>query len=692
MRSREDGFVIDSQRFEEEFCLAGQRGLSTGHLKTRRRRSPRSLLAIGLLALFSLTSVDGPVQAQAISDASAEVFEFDGLTASVEELYQKKLGGSWCTLRVTVKNTGTERVEPTVEVQTKVDGRFQRSVFWSTVVSPPSEEGGVSERSQLIPCWAWQEYSGQLMEFTLRILVDGRALPEVEEDPRVTRKRFLNSAGRQVSGGAAPWRIPKSFGVLVVRTTESEEPTGWRTALREELRQSENMPTIEMNFREASIDQLPTRVEAYESIDRVFLIGVEPHQLVNAQRMALVAAVKLGLRVWVIPGFAGEGNSWIAGDSEPRFRAQTVSDSSGGRQTFFLANPLESDPGEPGDLIVDHGGQQIPGSYCYRDGVGAWLRATSSVGPWSFSESFREIWPQKINEHFDSVVRGDNSGFLSAIDDRYRRNVGAWTILILIFLYIVVAGPGLFLFLKRKGKLPWMLWLQPLVVVLFVLATAAIGMVEFGVTVRQHQTYFFFQEEGEDGAVVVDLKSFYSPTSVNRDVEVDSGFTLPIPRPSAVRQKPLRWSIDPVSPELIGFRTQTWSLNHFSSRRGVNLGKVEIHVDQDKTPIVVNGLPCSLEFATLIRPSSWSPSSRMARQVAPGTHATLSLNRMLEDRWEMDLYRRVRGSLENQWRRSDFYPIAFAELRVSELPTEFLERSSDDCRAFLVLLRRKTSP
>ena len=124
------------------------------------------------------------------------------------------------------------------------------------------------------------------------------------------------------------------------------------------------------------------------------------------------------------------------------------------------------------------------------------VRVTSPVGPWRFEDSPVESWTSTAwlhslglrVEEFRGRFGEESRTWIDAVDSRYRRSVDAEALFLFVIVYLLVAGPGLFLFLKRKGRLPWLLWMQPAVVGVFLVITGLLGWAHHGVASRTDHT------------------------------------------------------------------------------------------------------------------------------------------------------------------------------------------------------------
>ncbi len=630
-------------------------------------------------------------------DAQVTHVDFEGFSVEIRELFTARADSAWNGVEVIIENTGSERIEPTISIRTSVATLVaQRSVSWTTVVSP-GLPGHPSTRRQLLPISTlagegWVVY----LRGQLEVRIDGSRL----EPLKGNSLEFDLARERPVQGRGTSdrWFPSGDFNTLVVAT--GDEPSGWRGAFEDEvtpLLRAAGSGDEDVMFRELNVDALPVHVEAYSGIDRVVLIGLDPDRLSEVQRSALRAAVLSGLRVWIIPDEGGAGNRWVWPEGFQGIASETHPAALG--RPFFLA---DEDPGKvrTKDLID---GLEIPTTLEYREGAGSWLRATSPVGPWEFGEGPEENWAQEVlvrqfhreeNQVGRQFRQDSGGGWLDGVDERFRRSIDPESLFLFVVVYLLVAGPGLFLYLKRKGRLPWLLWLQPAVVAVFLVGTGLIGWAHFGVANRTDDTFILYLHAEEPGGVLLHLRSVYSSVSSSRDVSA-LGESLPIPVPAAIRSRPFGWNLDPAKRELAGFRTRTWSLTHFLSGRGVPLGGLEFRSHGSK-PEIESHLPFSIRGVTVKHARgtfSREVEVRPGQVVYPAGIGGSDPEGLLPGRVHIALddsgspWTSVRKAL---WvwpsDRSSLAVILVAEFDPKELPAEVLEQCSDGAQGFVVVL------
>lgn len=317
--------------------------------------------------------------------------------------------------------------------------------------------------------------------------------------------------------------------------------------------------------------EIPLESAALARVDHLVLAGVSPDDLNPRQRDAVRRAVREGLTAWIIPDASGKGNRWVLDESQASSAARVIGDE-GLEQVFFLP---ETDRGVP----FAEAGEGTPEVMLYRDGLGDWRRFTSVV-PVEIPNALRTVnrhhmWaraiPASLIQRSAAVTgrynysRPSPSPVLS-IDRGLRRMIGPRTVLSFAAIYLLVIGPGLYLVLKRIRRMAWQLWLQPVIVVCFLLVTWIIGATNYGLVSRDHDTLLVFQQAGEREALLVNIHSHYSP--------IGTGYTLP-GEGSAVLPLEMGSSSARVNADSSGAlkrKTRTWSLTHSMTYSVVDLG------------------------------------------------------------------------------------------------------------------------
>ena len=258
------------------------------------------------------------------------------------------------------------------------------------------------------------------------------------------------------------------------------------------------------------LEMLPQNRGALLGFDIVLLHGIDPEDVAIGQRRALTAAVDAGLMVLLLPDEKGRGLRWLPGDPvEPMVEL----DSDGKERVRF---PVV------GQKVKRLSADCVSVS----QGLGRWLVLEKSSGPWQLPSAagLRHPW------HLGSARARLESGYplqhlLEMIDIYQRPGNPMRLILILGLLYVCVLWPVIGTILKNRGKLPHMLWLQPIVGVSCLLLIFMLSTFRLGVLPRFETEVLLIRFPGESHAVVYLIDSSYSPLGGRTDFPATS--TLP---------------------------------------------------------------------------------------------------------------------------------------------------------------------
>jgi len=110
----------------------------------------------------------------------------------------------------------------------------------------------------------------------------------------------------------------------------------------------------------------------------------------------------------------------------------------------------------------------------------------------------------------------------TALKDK-KRDVGTLMISSIIVFYLLLVGPGLYFFLKRKQKLPSIIWVEPVVIVVYVGVIFAMGYLTKGYLTKTRLVTFFHQREGESFALRDSWMSIFSADDVEYFIQADRG-------------------------------------------------------------------------------------------------------------------------------------------------------------------------
>jgi len=82
-----------------------------------------------------------------------------------------------------------------------------------------------------------------------------------------------------------------------------------------------------------------------------------------------------------------------------------------------------------------------------------------------------------------------------------KRDVGTFVISGIIILYLLLVGPGVYFFLKGRGRLPSIVWVEPAVIVVYLGVIFATGYLTKGYLTKMRMVTFFHQRVGDPFAL-----------------------------------------------------------------------------------------------------------------------------------------------------------------------------------------------
>lgn len=516
------------------------------------------------------------------SSRLASAVDFEQLEFEVEPLFSGDSDGRWNPVRVSIKSSAPQprRVEVRI-IASGVRGA-QGTLVWDVQLSPGAVKRGI------LPC--------------LRPLDRAHyAVAQVWEGGRRISPPDLSvrwSTGWSANGASAPR-------ILAVGSTVGVEA-------RAEL------PPADFDVRGLpEPSSLPIFVEAYEGVDHLILESVDPSDLSSLQRSTLRRAVQLGMHAWISPGSAGEGNAWILDEGELPIPARQVETSVEGKVAFEREPALERGVRRN----VQTGTRGYPSRfYTYVDGLGSWNRLIHHGDPVPREELSRERSRSSILDG-PTELRGWGSqgwgaeripGWLRPLDGVFRREVDVRLVAGMLLCYLVIVCPVLFFLLKRRNRLIWLLWVQPVVVSCFVLAIYGLGYWNYGIPSAGYQTVILRTREGTTWADAAAVRSQYNSSARAWDLDTLDG-SLPILLPINDERESCTWRVGPDrGGRLVGFRLPTWSLTHFGVEGAVDLqGRLKVHIP------LVSALggeePTRVEFENTLPFAVWNPTVSLVR-------------------------------------------------------------------------------
>ena len=249
---------------------------------------------------------------------------------------------------------------------------------------------------------------------------------------------------------------------------------------------------------------LPLNREALLGFDFVLLDGVDPEDVSAGQRKALREAVRGGVSVILRPDGQGRGLRWISGlELEP----QVHSDDRGAERIVF---PIEG----IGERISESSGFGFLSSCVQiKQGLGRWLALELAGGQLGSGVIGLDRHPMHLGSAISVIESRSPFQYVLEAIDFNQRGAGPLQLIFWIGLvYVLVLWPSIGFILKKRGKLPHLLWLQPLLVSACIAAVFVLSLVRLGVTSRHVEEVLIVRESNSTVAVAIVIESHYSPT------------------------------------------------------------------------------------------------------------------------------------------------------------------------------------
>ncbi len=373
-------------------------------------------------------------------------------------------------------------------------------LYWRTRLEVPA--GQVTRKLVGLPMsWNWYNSWQHNQNFEVSVSRDGQALSVAGRDQEFSGRSWITSR--------KPSETNQGYALVLLEVTsaahQSSESFDWR-----DIQRSGN-ERFNANNLIIGAEELPQNREALLGVDMVLLQGIDPEDLAIGQRKALRGAVEAGLVVLLRPDEKGRGLRWLPGSSvEP----VVYFDSDGKERVRF---PVTGARVKKLTTDCDSVAQ----------GLGRWLVLERPNGPWELPSAagLRHPW------HLGSARARLESGyplkqFLESIDLTQRAGNPLRLILILGLCYVCVLWPVIGTILKNRGKLPHMLWLQPVVGASCILLVFIISTFRLGILPRMETEALLVRFPGQDHGVIYLIDSSYAPTGGRKDFPATS--TLPV--------------------------------------------------------------------------------------------------------------------------------------------------------------------
>ncbi|MEM7167387.1 MAG: hypothetical protein AAF581_18135, partial [Planctomycetota bacterium] len=272
--------------------------------------------------------------------------------------------------------------------------------------------------------------------------------------------------------------------------------------------------------------------------------------------------IRRGAAAFIVPGVGGEGNGWV---DDGELMAARYDDGSG-EATYFV---------RAGEVAA-----QVPRIAVTREGLGRWHRLTRAgeVPETDWRDFLTDVRARGSRDIWDRSPLKRSQPWLRQLDRVYRTTVPVELVFLFIGIYVLIVGPGLFWYLRRIERLVWLLWLQPAVVLVFLILVYVIGYLSYGIPSQQYQTLIVSAPEAGGGEWGYGCAVLSRYNSVAGDYEVRATNQI-LPVHMALDRNEHRtqhWRVGTGGGQLHDFFLRNWSLTHFGSDGVVRVGSGEI--------------------------------------------------------------------------------------------------------------------
>lgn len=554
-------------------------GLGNSKIIPVFQRGPPSIFLMVLLSLLS-----APLGSRAQQRAQTDLVEVSDHLFP-EEIAQELSGSSsgWLPYYVELKGLGERavRVELTGTVQKYENGKWtDRFVTRQSIEVAP----GAPTRT-----WLHLHFDGGGNDdFRVRgtVLAGGRqslALPDKDLSFGVDSNVFpMFVTGEHTMASRSPWgssNLPTQIGEIsprgIVRVPEKALPDqviGFST-IRLLVLRNPDLTVME-----------PAQMNAIRLW--VFLGGwviLVPSPRGELFRSALLGNLLPGAKIGELQTVAGHvpRTLWAGGRQARRVEIGAVDPGEGSSYTIIDPVRIEGDREILSSELEEAGTSSGAGAsppanavrLFYEVGYGAGRVGVMTFDDMSFGEpslTFRRVLWRQILEggrqsasavlHWDRRRSGDQ--LARAVGAGLTREIGVWFIVFLVVGYLLVIGPGLYFLLKRWKRLPAIVWVEPLVVLVYIGIIALTAYVTKGVLTRVRTLTVFEHVAGAPFAVKRSyLGLFSSGETVYRISAPGSSLILPVESGDRV----VRISNSPPGPELQDWQIAQWGIGTFTA-------------------------------------------------------------------------------------------------------------------------------
>ncbi|HEX5825545.1 MAG TPA: hypothetical protein VFY18_13890, partial [Candidatus Limnocylindrales bacterium] len=234
-----------------------------------------------------------------------------------------------------------------------------------------------------------------------------------------------------------------------------------------------------------TIDDLPTRIEAWSALDRLVWQDVDAASLKSEQLAALRGWLALGGRLVILGGTGGIGAlGGFPDDLLPYRPTSTVDVAPASLSSLLGSLPKEATdvPAMAGELtrgraLATSGDRVIAAETTYGSGSVTILGIDPTVGWIGASNAVRSLWPNLIPPRSGgSVAIADDSQIVTAVSNLPSLALPpTGGLLLLLIGYIGLIGPLNYLILRRIDRREWAWVTMPVLIVGFALGAYAFG-------------------------------------------------------------------------------------------------------------------------------------------------------------------------------------------------------------------------
>jgi hypothetical protein len=284
---------------------------------------------------------------------------------------------------------------------------------------------------------------------------------------------------------------------------------------------------------------LPGRIEAWSSLDRLIWQDVDSNQLTTEQIAALRGWLALGGRLVVVGGTTGPGVLSGFPDDILPYRPLTTVDVAPASLATLLGDipddaidvPAFSGELARGRALATSGDRVVAADASYGSGGVTVLGLDPTVGWMADSKATVALWRNLIPSRTGSSLgSGDDSQIVAAVSDLPALALPPITgLVLLLFGYILLIGPINYIVLKRLDKREWAWVTMPALIAVFAVGAYAFGSALRGSDVIVNEVAIVRgAPDAKEGAAQVYLGVF-SPTRGTYQVALPGGALLSAP-------------------------------------------------------------------------------------------------------------------------------------------------------------------